>query len=440
MNGSPVIGIKAKQSLSGVHLADIWDKEEKEWSRNSHSIKGLFPNGNQYDIIPLEKPIFEPNETNESPRSIIFQDLYWSDDGMQVTAVTDDHAIRQYYITYDANGKINLQLTKRLFKNRSIVSSAMIPHDNSTGETLSEKILIGSRSLPIQLYSLKSSDDQNSIIDTPIFTYSTMNPQNEVYETPYSIMPINSDTFLVGSIRNSVSLYDMVRKEPIWNIRSDKMKCGKAEFKSIVSCFDETCMDDNYLKMKYFGTYKNEIYRIDLRTKRQGMERIYNTRQGNGIYQLLKSENGLYLYVLMRKSNQIKVYDIRRNETCITNLKLPFLIKNQKFKANISSFNGLSIGTNNNKIINWDRSIVESGGITRHDYEQDTNILPTITTSIEEPAQENEERRDIQERRINIIKQNPVYLDQTIISYSPDKTVSQNMARDTSGICLIDTP
>jgi len=455
MESSITTNIIAKQSLNGLQLTDILDKEDKEWSTNVLCLNQLQHGGEQHNIRPLGRPIIEPSKSNRSPRSIICQDLYWSLDGRCVTAVTDDHAIRRYMIAHDSNGKTILQLTNRVFKNQTIVSSEMVPNDTSTIaiDNPGEKILIGSRNLPIQLYSLNSTNDDVTS-DTPLFTYSTMNPQNEVFETPYSISSLTQETFLVGSIRNSVSLYDISCKEPIWNIRSDKIKSGKAQYKSIVSCFDEGCTgvtnsnghNDNYLRTKYFGTYKNEIYRVDLRVNRKGMDCVQqNNKKGNGIYQLLKSENGLYLYVVKRQSNQISIYDIRKHGSCLNSLKLPFMIKNQKFKANISSFNGLSIGTTANNIINWERSIVESGGITRHDYELDIkfsdnkSILTTMTTSIGGSIEEHPIGTQ-QERRINIVKQNPEYLDQTVVSYSPDKTALPNITQDASGICLIDTP
>ncbi|KAG0669205.1 Swt21p [Maudiozyma exigua] len=381
--------------------------------------------------------------SNIQPKPIICQDLYWSSDGNSIVSISDNHVVTRYVIEQDKNGNSMLTLTDKLSRSGSIISSALIPNDNMCG------ILIGSKQLPIQLYSLDSDDTKvNNAANkpVPVYSYDTMNPQNEVYETPYSMSYESPNNFFVGSIRNSVSLFDINRREPIWNIRSDKIKCGgtKGAYKAIVSCFDESCggiNNQNYLRSKFFGTYKNEIYQFDTRVKRATMQLIQSSdSKGNGIYQLLKSENELYLYVVKRQCDHVMIYDSRHFGKPISKLNLGYKIKNQKMKGNMTSFNGLSIGNNNGEILNWERSLIESGGISRNCTGDNIDFATLSPTSVTNVRHNNHDSDLIEETRINLINQNPVYLDQTIVSYSPDKNFESHFTEDRSGICLIETP
>lgn len=381
-------------------------------------------------------------------RPIICQDVYWSSDGNSVVSVTDDHVIRKYVMEQNRYAESSLRLTNKLSRGGSVVSSTLIPNNSMANEDVCN-ILIGSKQLPIQLYSLNSEDTKlnySSKKPVPICSYDIMNPQNEIYETPYSISYESPNNFFVGSIRNSVSLFDINRREPIWNIRSDKIKCGgtKGAYKAIVSCFEESCggiNNQNYLRSKLFGTYKNEIYQLDTRVKRATMQLVRpNDNRGNGIYQLLKSENELYLYVVKRQCDHISIYDSRNIRKSISELNLTCKIKNQKLKANISNFNGLSIGDNDGKILNWERSLIESGGISRYRTTEETELQTLLPTSVTKLPHIFSDGDSTEETRINIIRQNPVHLDQTIVSYSPDKNIKTHLTEGSSGICLIETP
>ena len=421
---------------------DFHEPNSRKLRNNGHEEIRNLDNGNG---LKTESTV-TLNKTHSRPT--ICQDIYWSSDGNSIVSVTDDHVVRRYTIEEGINGKRSLTLTNELSRSGSIVSSTLIPNEDKINEDAC-RILIGSKQLPIQIYSLNSKDTELSNTTkkpAPIYSYNTMNPQNEIYETPYSISYESPNSFFVGSIRNSVSLFDINRREPIWNIRSDKIKCGgnKGAYKAIVSCFEESCggvNSQNYLRSKLFGTYKNEIYQFDTRVKKATMQMVQpNDNRGSGIYQLLKSENELYLYVLKRQCDHIMIYDSRNFGKPISKLSLTYKIKNQKMKANISDFNGLSIGDNNGNILNWERSLIESGGISRNRTTSETELKSLLPTSVTKLPLVISDKDSTEEMRINTIKQNPVYLDQTIVSYSPDKNGETHLTEGRSGICLIDTP
>ena len=390
---------------------------------------------------------------------VICQELSWSKDGSKLTSVSSDRVIRRYIISRESTTELpSLSLYSQFSKNQSIVTSVVSPSDSH--------ILLCSRNLPIQLYPLEPPLDEPTLPEniptdpSPVYSYSTTNGQTEAFETPYSARFLSPWQFITGSVRNSVSLYDIERREPLWQWRSDKLKCGRAAYKAIVSCFEEQCIpvDGNSSEhlnsnILHFGTYKNEIYRADLRTAigRRAIKPLdlvqQNNKQGNGIYQILRSDNGMYLYALKRQSDEIEVYDTRKLSTVVSRLRIPFKVRNQKFKASLSSYNGLCIGTTHGTMETWDRSLVESGGISRNAIENcDLNghgqdgIPPTTSTSINWGSS-NQETDTPTSQRINIVKQNPENPYMAAISYSPDKNdkLSYQAASDNSGICIVES-
>lgn len=432
--------------FEGKDLESIWNNEELEWSKHLTNMKMSFRN--LINSTELEKPLIAPS-SDISQRPIICQDIYWSTDGQLLTAVTDDHGIRQYVIANnDSERTLKLPLAQRFFKNQSIVSSdisLIYSFENNFNNNDMNTILIGSRNLPIQLYSLNLENEQDK--RAPIFAYNTVNNQTEKYEVPYMIRYINKREFITGSTRNSVSLYDLERKDPVWKIRSDKIRCGKAVYKAIVSCFDELASpnalyecDSFSTNNRYFGTYKNEIYHFDTRARSPSMKLMHgNNNCGNGIYQILKSENGNYVYVLKRRSDLITIHDTRNFFSKVGELKLPFTIKNQKFKASISTYDGLSIGTPQGTIINWERGLIEFGGIPRDTNEQtEPNSICPTTIHRYHPVSDKENPAIYTAPRINIIKPNPNNPEQLAISYSPDK-FNCDSNNNKSGISIIKT-
>ena len=395
----------------------------------------------------------ETSSEIQDAKPVITQDLHWSADGFTLTSVSSDRTVRRFVLSQDNAGDTpSLSLFSKFSRNQSIVTSAVSLPDRN--------ILLCCKNLPIQLYPLQNAGEcttpgEADYRPTPTYSYSTVNGQTEEFETPYSIRFLSPCEFITGSVRNSVSLYDVERREPLWHLRSDKLRCGRAAYKSIVSCFEEPCVprDDTAQgslnpAVLHFGTYKNEMYRVDLRTaaSRRGKAKPLdvfreNNRRGNGIYQILRSDNDMYMYVLKRQSDVIEVHDLRRLGENVSTLQLPFKVRNQKFRASLSAYNGLSIGTTHGTVETWNRSLVESGGVSQH-TQNNNPIPPTSSTAV------NWGNTSLPSR-INIFQQNPENAYIAAVSFSPDKTAPpfspdktdpplHAPAAPNSGICIVE--
>ncbi|KTB10176.1 Protein SWT21 [Nakaseomyces glabratus] len=176
------------------------------------------------------------------------------------------------------------------------------------------------------------------------------------------------------------------------------------------SLYEDDSFSDN--QVRYCGSYKNQVFIIDLRGKTL---QLLNNLQGNGArgcYQIINSDNGSYLYVLQRYSSRIEILDHRRPDRPVNHLELPGRSDFQKLKA---CYNGsFQVGSplGKGQILSWDKSTIESGGITREN--QVVQCQPDILYNVPQ----------CKSMRINIIKTSS---DATAISYSGD----------TAGIALL---
>ena len=219
---------------------------------------------------------------------------------------------------------------------------------------------------------------------------------------------LDDNTFVTGSVRNRISIYDINRRAPIWQHQWTKQSCGKSFHKAIISCFDEC--NDRHDDIRYAGTYKTELLRFDTRIKVAELvnKRAPDDSWSTGIYQILRSGNGHYLYCLKRNAREIDVVDIRMTSTKANTLQLPYKVGRQKFKASLNSARGLLIGSYDGNIISWDKDCVEFGGLDPLQT-HGTGVLPTGSVQVSG------------KRRINCISSNPIDPDVVAISCSTDK-------------------
>ena len=451
-------------TFNGWDVSKVWEREHMRWVARSQLDRYA-----DYTFPRLEESVYSKEFQYRPPfRPTICQELFWSYDGTSLLAVFNDTGIRQYLIpetnpNYDLDDTKRKDLNKpclnshtamnelvpfrRFFKNKSIVSCEVHPRYSPYNVNPDENsILISSRDLPLQLYSLNLAEEEgtkgNHWVSRPFFSYDTVNEHNEQLLTPFSVQYLNSREFLTGSSRNTVRLYDRTRKQPLWTLSSTKAECGSSSTnKNIVSCFSELPsgkkrdLITNTPRYKLCGTYKGEVYLIDTRGTRASFSCIYRCRTrgppGGGIYQLLESENEHYIYCVQRKSKVIDILDVRMGFKKINILGLPFTISQQKFKASISEYYGLTIGTPDGRLLTWSRDIVEFGGLDRNtgnDVKYSRPLPPDMEHTVKSVYPHNTEReskeekgRQCRELRVNIVSYNPSDLGCVAISYSPDK-------------------
>lgn len=397
--------------FNGWNVQDIWHKEDQAWLRRTAKYTDSFP--------PLQECLKGPSPLLKRPA--ICQDVFWSSDGLSFVTRHDDYGIRQYLIPeVEETSCESLIPFTRMFKSHSIVSSDVHPkYSLYNGVSQFNVILIASKELPLQLYSLESSDQQC------LFRFNTDNLNSGDWEVPYTMDWANDDQFLTGSLRNKVSLFDIRRRKPIWISQSTR---SRSVSKSIVSCFDQQGSQefaDN--RNRVFGTYRNELYFMDCRTQRTSL--LHRSLVGSGFIQLLKSVNGHYLFVIKRNSDAIEVLDTRNSYLEVSQLKLPFKVGNQKYKASLTPTNGLTIGTNHGSIINWSSSLVEFGGIDRYTFSESDDA--------QEICPEFEYKTPYSSSRINIVEQCPTEPDLFITSHSPDKMADDPDKNAASGISIV---
>ncbi|EJS41979.1 YNL187W [Saccharomyces arboricola H-6] len=311
-------------------------------------------------------------------KKVLCQNIFWSCDGTSFVSVHNDFGIRQYLvpeeIDTDKTEKSLLLPFSRVFKNQSIVSCAVDPfyslYGDAIGGVATDKIVIGSKNFPLQLFSITNGQC--------VASYDTANETNGEYEAAYSVKIDAEAHIYTGSLRNKVAVYDMNRREAMWIHRSTK-KASKGR-QSIISCFEERPAGGADLQMGSLlcGSYANEMFQVDPRHRRLVRMNDASTA-ARGIIQILTSDNGRYHYVARRNSDMISVYDRRDVKREVNFLTLPFRIRHDsaKFKLCIDVTHGLSMGTPWGTVLNWGRDLVEFGGVFSHQCTEEQTSAPT---------------------------------------------------------------
>lgn len=344
-------------------IREVWEREDQEWLQQTKNDAS----GYAYPALQ-QSPYVGETSDGRMEKKVLCQDLFWSCDGTSIVSVHNDFGIRQYLIPEedDENKKTKRPLLlpfTRFFKNQSIVSCAVDPfyslYDEASGGVANDKIAIGSKNFPLQLYSVMDGQC--------VATFDSTNEMNGEYETAYSVKIDAEAHIYTGSHRNKVAIYDMNRREAVWTHRSSK-KASKGRH-SIISCFQELPAGGAALPggPLLCGSYANEVFLVDPRHQRlvAMMSRSGQTA-AMGVIQILTSDNGRYVYVVRRNSDKISVYDRRDLQHEVSLLALPFRIRHDsaKFKACVDAVHGLSIGTPWGAVLNWGHDLVEFGGIS----------------------------------------------------------------------------
>ncbi|GAV48116.1 hypothetical protein ZYGR_0I04130 [Zygosaccharomyces rouxii] len=401
-------GMGTRDVFDGWNVQKVWQKEDEAWI-----------NRTQNSGMKLQNPAFAQGKNWERP--VICQDIFWSRDGSSIVTIHDDYGIRQYVMSLEGNTD-QLVPYSRMFKSQSIVTGRVHPLYSLYNDTEDFNVLLTAcKDLPLQMYSLQ--DTEGPCLNH----YNVINNETGNWEIPHAINWSNEDHFLIGSVKNRVSLFSCYRSSPIWTSQS---KRGNSTSKSIVSCFSERPYGEfSNAKHTIFGTYKNELHLLDHRT--QHPQFLHRSAQGRGYIQLLESFNGHYLYALKRNTNLIDVLDTRESHRPVNQLQLPFTMGNQKHKASITSTNGLTIGTDDGKIVCWSSNAIEFGVIDR-------NGLTCDNGAGEKPELTHE--MGLNSSRINIVQQSPTDFGVCALSYSPDKMTYRPDVHASSGIYVTELP
>lgn len=392
--------------FDGWNVQRVWQKEDEAFFQKTGT--------------NFQDAAFAQDKNWERP--VICQNIFWSRDGSSIVTVHDDYGIRQYMTNFDGDDDQLVPYT-RMFKNRSIVTSQVHPLYSLYNGTDDFNILLTAcKDLPLQMYSLQDTGE------SCLNYYNVINEATGDFEIPYAINWTNEDQFLIGSLKNRVSLFNCHRRSPVWTSRS---KRGNSTSKSIVSCFNERPYGEfSSSNHNIFGTYKNELHVLDRRM--QYPQFLHWSPQGTGYIQLLESINGHYVYALKRNSDLIEVLDTRDSHRPVNHLQLPFKMGNQKHKASLTGSNGLTIGTDDGKIVGWSSSATEFGVIDRNSLTHDDNdsgVKPELTFDT-----------GLNSSRINIVLQNPTEFGDCAFSYSPDKMAEGSDADASSGVYITELP
>lgn len=408
MHAELKVGIGTRNVFDGWNVQKIWQKENETWV-DEHQRSGM----------NLQNPAFVRDQNWERP--VICQNIFWSKDGSSIVTISDDYGIRQYMTCFEDNTDQLIPLT-RMFKNRSIVTGQVHPLYSLYNDTGNFNVLLTAcKDLPLQMYSLQ--DTEGPCLNH----YNVSNNESGTWETPHAINWTDENEFLIGSVKNRVSLFNCHRRSPVWTFQS---KRGNATSKSIVSCFNERPHGEfSSTKHSIFGTYKNELHLLDYRMRYPQF--LHRSPQGTGYIQLLESVNGHYIYALKRNTNLIDVLDTREIHRPVNRLQLPFRMGNQKHKASITRTNGLTIGTDDGKIVGWTSSAIEFGAIDRSGFTHDdgSGEKPELTFET-----------GFNSSRINIVQQSPTEFSVCALSYSPDKMTERPDAHASSGIYVTELP
>ncbi|AET40800.1 Swt21p Ecym_6429 [Eremothecium cymbalariae DBVPG len=396
--------------FDGRDRVKVWDKECLSWNVMTKSHDYLFPG---LESSPYAKSLTTEVQNN---RPVICQGMRWSMDGISLTTVNDDFGVRQYLIP---EGQKQLVPFQRFFKTHSIISHAIHPnHSLFEKDDNNKVILLSSNDLPIQLYSLNPMREQNK----SLVNFRFVNEENDKLLTAYSIDFCSRKHFILGSTRNTIALFDVSRREPLWSSQSTRIRCGRHAHKTIVSCFDQC--NERHDNIRYAGTYKSEFLRVDPRACH--ISTWKTLKDGNrGIYQILQSDNGHYFYIFKRNSDKITILDLRKSMEVVNELQLPFKVYQQKFYAAYSPYHGLLMGDDSGHLLRWTTDIIEFGGIDRYGRPSSDGIRPTDVIDLNTGPV-----------RINIVHQNPSDINSLSVSYSPDKFCELN-DKCKSGIMLI---
>ncbi|QLL32559.1 hypothetical protein HG536_0D00810 [Torulaspora globosa] len=409
-------------TFHGWSVRDSWRREDENWS------KMVNQDGNHsYSFPKLGQSVYLDDKSKSLEKPVICQDIYWAQDGTSVVTVHDDYGIRQYLVPECGTNEEKRDLIPftRVFKNQSIVASRAHPrYSLFNGSERFNIILLSQRGVPLQLYPLSLEASSFGSMRS----FDVTNPVNGRFQVAHAIDFDCGNNFLAGFDRNRVSVYDINRCDPVWTAQPSKRQCGSSFQRHIVSCFDlqasQSCLDNT---TRYFGTYKGELHAIDQR--RNNTQLLYRSDSGNGFIQVLKSANGRFLYGIKRNSNIIDVLDVRQTHQKINELELPFKMRTQKFKGNLSATTGLTMGTDRGYVVNWSSDFVEFGGIDRtcsgHSNVQrfSGDLVGWDRDMPYGPS------------RFNLIQESPAEAGLFMMSYSPDKFSEQ--AQDAqSGISL----
>ncbi|CUS22399.1 LAQU0S05e04500g1_1 [Lachancea quebecensis] len=409
-------------TFNGRDVLQAWRREGNRWLDQVRNSTYQFPE--------LERSNYESpkasvsNEQIDLENPVICTKLSWSQDGASLVAIFNDYGVRQYLLPEEEG--TGLVPFKRFFRTQSIVDCCIHPAYSLFNDTDAYNVMLASsRDLPIQLLSLSPHAQEHR----PLFSYSVVNTENERFETMYSLGFSHYSGFLAGSSRNKVVAYDLNYKNPIWS--SDgygKRLQGTSARRAIISCFDS--LSDSEAAVRYAGTYRCDIYGIDLRKKELDLLANKQTlgleEDSAGVVELLFSINKHYLYVIKRNSKTIDVLDARTSFAKINELALPFRIGSQKIVATLDLVNGLLVGTHEGKILRWASDMIEFGGLLPRAFEslaRDSEVSEIFDT-------------DYSGSRINILASSPSNPRIVAGSYSPDKFEADHTAK--SGLFVVD--
>ncbi|CAI1675158.1 hypothetical protein SEUBUCD646_0N01410 [Saccharomyces eubayanus] len=354
-------------------IREVWEREDKEWLQKTKNDAS----GYAYPALGKSPYIGETSD-GRMEKKVLCQDIFWSCDGTSLVSVHNDFGIRQYLIPEEKDGdNKNKELLlllpfSRFFKNQSIVSCAVHPlyslYDEPSGGVATDKIAIGSKNFPLQLYSVMDGQC--------VATFDTTNEMNGEYETAYSVKTDTEAHIYTGSHRNKVAIYDMNRREAVWMHRSSK-KASKGRH-SIISCFEEQPAGAAALPRGPLlcGSYANELFLVDPRHRQTVAISRSGQKAAMGVIQILTSDNGRYVYVTRRNSDKISVYDRRDLQREVSLLALPFRVRQDsaKFKACVDATHGLSMGTPWGAVLNWGHDLVEFGGVSPHQRSEEQAV------------------------------------------------------------------
>lgn len=326
--------IKKLASTKSTFFYPTYESIEKENIIHAHLVQLNKSNGYTYPHL------HQPRHVNNNLNPNIVTHLQWIESSTILTKSTDN-AFRLYISPADLLQSEDEQLLVpfvRCFHNTSIQSFEV--HPLSSLYSGSIPILVSSNNMPLKLVDLIPDEDGKYRL---LKIFNSVNQFNEIYES-FNVLKFthNAFNFIAGGGK-MLKVFDINRSSPVRNIEG---------IRGMVSCVTLSTSEFGYDGF-YTGGFNGHLGFHDKRGKIIETAK-FDTKDGNGISQILESNNGRYLFVISRNTEYIKILDLRMGLQELENydLKLDNIsFKNQRIFGDVlNNGHGLLFGSSEGEV------------------------------------------------------------------------------------------
>ncbi|KAA8904671.1 hypothetical protein FN846DRAFT_952243 [Sphaerosporella brunnea] len=292
----------------------------QEWPRISAPPRLVASTGNTYHGSIFRTALREnaegPTPTSggrarnpfNGSESNLFKSVQWTPDGTTLLTHSEDDGLRTFILPPDLLSASETALVPycTTFTSSRVFATAIYPLANIS-QPESFIYLCSPRGEPIRLHSLLHPGLLSS--------YPLINPNTEVFETPYSLLiPSNTPNSFLAGTNNQISIFDLHRcgDGPVTVLKTTPARHAPATTTTMKGLVTAMALSDGMLAAGtntrqvglYAGDGGGEV--IGVFTLPPDHEKV-----GRGVTGLSWSACGRYLYIAERRSDVVSVYDIR---------------------------------------------------------------------------------------------------------------------------------